>query len=368
MKKLLIILLLIVSRSLFGQDTTRLSLLFTGDIMQHESQITAAFNPDSNRFDYKPCFQYVKPILSAPDLTIGNLELTLAGPPYKGFPQFSAPDQLLDALKDAGFDVLVTANNHCVDRGRKGLERTIDQLDQYGIPHTGTFKDTLDWLNNYPLIVNSKGFSFSLLNYTYGTNGISVTKPNIVNRIDTARIRKDLKKAMEQKTDVVVVFLHWGEEYKNLPNKSQKQIADFCFKHGAKIVIGAHPHVLQPLEWRKETDQVIAYSLGNFVSGQRDRYKNGGAMIHIDLEKIVQRDSASSVKMTEVSYSLAGVYRAPDARRTYQLIPVQQLENDSTLIEGNIAREMIRQFGVDSRALYGKENKNIEEKRLKTKD
>jgi len=123
MKAVLLFFLLVACSSLRAQDTLKMSLLFTGDIMQHESQIFAAYNPDSARYDYKPCFQFVKPILSAPDLTIGNLELTLAGPPYKGYPQFSAPDELLDALKDAGFDVLVTANNHCVDRGRKGLER-----------------------------------------------------------------------------------------------------------------------------------------------------------------------------------------------------------------------------------------------------
>src|SRR5207344_2394675 len=118
-----------------------------------DSQISAAYYPDSARYDYKPCFQFIKPILAAPDLTIGNLEVTLAGPPFKGYPQFSAPDELLDALKDAGYDALVTANNHCVDRGKAGLERTVDMLDKELFLHTGTFKDTLDYLNNYPLVV-----------------------------------------------------------------------------------------------------------------------------------------------------------------------------------------------------------------------
>src|SRR4051812_29726468 len=107
-----------------AQDTLKLSLLFTGDIMQHDSQIYAAFHTDSihgDYYDYKPCFQHIKGVLSKADLTIGNLELTLAGPPFKGYPQFSAPDELVDALKDAGYDALVTANNHCVDRGKHGL-------------------------------------------------------------------------------------------------------------------------------------------------------------------------------------------------------------------------------------------------------
>jgi hypothetical protein len=248
-----------------------------------------------------------------------------------------------------------------VDRGRKGLERTIELLDKAQFLHTGTFIDTLDYLNNYPLMVEAKGFRFSLLDYTYGTNGIAVQVPNIVNRIDTARIRKDLLKAGDQHTDAIIVFMHWGQEYQSLANAWQKKIADFCFKHGAKIVIGAHPHVLQPMEWRKDEDQLVAYSLGNFVSGQRERYRNGGAMVHIDLEKVI-RDSTSSVRIKNASYSLAAVYREPNVRRTYYILPLQQFENDTTFVKGSGALDMIRQFGSDSRALYKKENKNINEK------
>src|SRR5688500_2566918 len=120
-----------------AQDTTRLSLLFLGDIMQHDSQISDAWDPNLKKYNYKPCFQFVKPYTQAVDLAIGNLELTLAGPPHKGYPQFSAPDELLEALKDMGMDVLVTANNHCADRGTKGIERTIEMLDSLEILHTG---------------------------------------------------------------------------------------------------------------------------------------------------------------------------------------------------------------------------------------
>ena len=362
MKKFLVGLFFIASGAL-SQDTTRLSLLFIGDIMQHQTQISAAFNPVTGRYDYKPCFQFIKPILSTPDLTIGNLELTLAGPPYTGYPQFSAPDELLEALKDAGFDVLVTANNHSMDRGRKGLERTLDLLDSFRLLHTGTFKDTVDWLNEYPLVVEAKGFRLSLLNYTYGTNGIPVRAPNIVNPIDTARIRRDLQKAKTQHTDATIVFLHWGEEYMSMPNPWQQRIADFCFTHGAKMVIGSHPHVLQPIEWRKDRDQVVAYSLGNFISAQWDRYKNGGALLHIDLEKILMPDSTSSVIMKDVSYSLAAVFRAHDVRRTYYLLPIEQFETDTTFI-GKADRAMGIQFRDDSRMLYKRENKNVEEKKL----
>ncbi|HNF82317.1 MAG TPA: CapA family protein, partial [Cyclobacteriaceae bacterium] len=204
--------------SISAQDTTRISLLFIGDVMQHDSQIKAAYNISADAYDYSSCFQFVKPYLASADLAIGNLEVTLAGSPYKGYPQFSAPDELALTLKDAGMDILVTANNHCLDRGKKGLERTVMMLDSLGILHTGTFRDTVERMNDYPLIVEKNGFKLALLNYTYGTNGIAVTKPNVVNRIDTTTIRKDMIKAKELMPDAIIVFLHWGQEYQSLPN------------------------------------------------------------------------------------------------------------------------------------------------------
>src|ERR1044071_8248133 len=135
MKKTLIGLLIVSALTAAAQDTTKLSLLFLGDIMQHDSQLAAAFDPATGKYDYRECFQHVKPVFESADMTIGNLELSLGGPPYKGYPAFSAPDEIVDALTWSGVDVLVTANNHCLDRGKKGLQRTIAVLDTLGIPH-----------------------------------------------------------------------------------------------------------------------------------------------------------------------------------------------------------------------------------------
>lgn len=359
-----------ISSSVYGQDTTRLSIMFVGDIMQHDSQIAAACDTLTKNYDYTSCFQYIKPYLDSADMAIANLEVTLAGSPYKGYPQFSAPDELLTTIKDVGVDVLVTANNHCVDRGRKGLERTIMMLDSFNISHTGTFADTVDRLNDYPLMVHQKGFALSVLNYTYGTNGISVEKPNMVNLIDTVVIRKDLLKAKESNPDVIIVFMHWGSEYQSLPNKFQKDITDFCFLHGAKLVIGSHPHVLQPMEWRKDTDQLVAYSLGNFVSGQRKRYTDGGAMLQVELEKITLSDS-STTHILNSNYQLEWVYRTSGRNRKYYILPTDKFE--STLLETDVNLELpilpltdkqsFKLFLDDSRALFKKHNLNIEEKK-----
>lgn len=344
-----------------AQDTTRLSILFTGDIMQHDSNIAAAFNPLTGKYDYSACFEYVAPIIKSADLAIGNLELTLAGKPYKGYPQFSAPNELAYELKRVGFDVLVTANNHSVDRGNKGIERTIDVLDTLSILHTGTFRDSTARASIYPLLIEKNGFRLSLLNYTYGTNGIPVKGPAIVNLIDTLQIKRDLAKAKDQHSDAIIVFMHWGDEYQSLPNKIQKKLTELCFREGARLVIGSHPHVLQPIEWRKEKDQLIAYSLGNFISGQRPRYRDGGVMLWIDLEKRVT-DSVSSTSIQHAEYELTWVQKSSKEKKEFVMLPFRYFESDTSFIEDKLLRDAFDVFRKDSRALYSKHNVNVPEK------
>ena len=366
---------LFISTSVVAQDTTRLSMLFIGDIMQHDSQIEAAYDTLTKKHDYASCFQYVKPYFDSVDLAIGNLEVTLAGLPYKGYPLFSAPDELAKSLKDVGLDILVTANNHCVDRGRQGLDRTIMMLDSFNISHTGTFTDTVNRMNDYPLIVHQNGFVLSILNYTYGTNGMPVEKPNMVNRIDPAVIKKDLEKAKGFNPDAIIVFMHWGSEYQSLPSKFQKELTDFCFLHGAKFVIGSHPHVLQPIEWRKETDQFVAYSLGNFVSGQRKRYTDGGLMLKVELEKITQADSSSTTRIANSNYQLEWVYRTSGKNKKYFVLPANQFEEElseagSKTVQSNLTLPLIDKkafqlFLDDSRKLFKSHNLNIEEGTIK---
>lgn len=365
MKKIIVFLLFPASllfTSVQAQDTTWLSLLFLGDIMQHDSQIADAYDVKTNGYDYRPCFQYIKPYIAAVDLAIGNLEVTLAGKPYKGYPQFSAPDELLAAVRDMGVDVLVTANNHSVDRGKAGVERTIDMLDSFDIQHTGTFKSKAEKADHYPLIVTRQGFKLAILNYTYGTNGLRVPAPNIVNMLDTAAIRADLLRAASLNPDVIVVFPHWGLEYQRLPSAQQKMIAALCFKYGAQLVIGSHPHVVQPMEWNKNENQLVAWSLGNFVSGQRKRYTDGGAMIRVELRKVSFEDGSSVTAIDTAGYILEWVYRTNDAERNYYVLPVSEVESDPA---GHIAdlasREAFHTFVSDSRSLFGKHNHHINE-------
>jgi len=358
-ERIVFLLLMAIAGSIKGQDTTKLSLIFAGDIMQHDAQIAEGYNPVTKTYDYTSCFSDIKPLLESADLAIGNLELNLAGPPYKGYPQFSSPDALATAVKYAGFDVLVNSNNHSVDRGRKGVERTIKILDSMQLVHTGTFRDTVVRSQTYPLLIEKKGFRLSLLNYTYGTNGIPIPKPVVVNLIDTVQMKKDFIKAKYQNTDAIIVFLHWGIENQNLHNKAQTELAEFCFRQGAKLVIGSHPHVLQPMEWRKEKDQLVVYSLGNFVSNMLNRYQYGGAAVLVDLEKVTGKDAVSKTAIKNASYELEWVYR--DGKGKYHILPLLDFENDTLKVAERKARELQAQFAKDARGLLGKHNVNIKE-------
>lgn len=272
-------------------DTSRLKLIFAGDLMGHDEQIYSAWDQDSDKYNYDTCFSMIRNYVRSADLAFLNLEVSLAGPPFKGYPQFSSPDELAIAAKKAGFDIFITANNHSLDRGKKGLERTINILDSLGITHTGTFINPQQRELEYPLIIEKNKIRLAILNYTYGTNGLKVTDPNIVNYIDTLSIARDLEKAKLADPDFTIVTMHWGIEYQRTENNQQQELAAYVFKHGADIIIGSHPHVIQPIRkyYPDKSDssvyKIVVYSLGNFISNQRERFRDGGLIFGFSLEK-----------------------------------------------------------------------------------
>lgn len=332
----------------------KLTLLFVGDLMQHQGQLNAAST--SKGYDYTDCFRYVKEEISQADIAIANLEVTLGGKPYTGYPAFSAPDEYLQAIKDAGFDVLTTANNHCLDRSRKGLERTILMLDSLRLPHAGTYVNAEARARRYPLLLEQNGFRIALLSYTYGTNGIKVTPPNVVNYIDKKVITQDIEAARALHPDAIIACMHWGIEYQSLPNNEQKSLADWLLSQGVTHVIGCHPHVVQPLELRTDSltkqQNIVAYSLGNFISNMTARRTDGGLMLKLELTK----DSVTRV--TDCAYSLVWTARPVLSRqKNYTLYPVGPLTD--SLPEA--ARNHLKIFINDTQTLLQKHNRNIGE-------
>ena len=273
----------------FAHPVDTLSLLFVGDLMQHKGQINAA-RVSSGRYDYKDCFSYVSHEIKRADLAVGNLEVPLGGRPYTGYPAFSAPDEYLYAIRNAGFDVMLLSNNHCLDRGSRGLKRTVHMLDSLRMLHTGVFRDSLERVNRYPLLVEKKGFRIVFLNYTYGTNGVKANPPAKVNYIDKGQILKDVVKARLMRPDVIIACMHWGIEYQLLPRKQEKELARWMIDLGVDHVIGSHPHVVQPLEVVSDSitpeRHLIAYSLGNFISNMSAPNTDGGMVVKVVLKKV----------------------------------------------------------------------------------
>ncbi len=355
--------------SIAKTETKEISLLFLGDIMQHDLQIQSAYVPETGKYDFSSQFKHVKPIFDSTDIVVGNLEVTLAGAPYKGYPRFSSPDDLARDIKKAGIDYLVTANNHMYDRGKKGFERTMNMLDSIGLKRTGCFIDEDDKKKNHPMIIEKNDFKIAIFNYTYGLNGNILEKPSIINSINKEEIRKDLINASISDYDAIIVSFHWGIEYKHHPNSEQIALADLCFENGADIVIGSHPHVIQRMEHKKyntksgiEKDVLVAYSLGNFVSNYGTwRYCDGGTMVKFTLSKTEE----GKLSIIEPEYHLIWVYREPKGSKlmNYFVLPIADHENSKELKESD--KNQMKTFIEDSRKLYNAENIGVPEHKNK---
>ena len=297
-----------------SEDIT-FSMAISGDVMVHNTMYQDAYNSSTKSYDFSYMFDDIKQHIQTADIAIGNLETTFAGSKvgYSGYPTFNTPEILAKNLKKAGFDVVSTANNHCMDKGYKGLESTIDYLDDADLSHTGTFKSEED--QNNILIKNVKNVNVAFLSYTYGTNGIPVPKdkPYAVNLINKELIKKHLDLAKKENPDVICVCMHWGVEYQTSPNKEQKDLADFLFKNGVDVIIGNHPHVPQPMEKRTISlddgttkDGFIIYSLGNFMANQNKKYTQDSAILKLQITK---KAADGKISIDSATYAPTYMYK-----------------------------------------------------------
>ncbi len=356
-------LVILFCTSAFAQtsdSTSTLSLLFMGDIMGHDSQINSARQTDGT-YDYTEVFAHLKNEISEVDVAIANLEVTLAGPPFKGYPQFSSPDALAIAAKNAGIDVFGTANNHSIDRGKNGIIRTINILDSLNIPHTGTYKTFENKNKTTPLLIEQNGIKVALLNFTYGTNGIPIPSPTHVNLISYPEIASDIKLAKQAKPHKIIMFIHWGAEYQSQPNKYQTDVANFCFNKGVDIIIGSHPHVIQKSIWTndtvKQTEQFITYSLGNFISNQRKQKTDGGQMIKIVLQK-----TENAVSISESGFYLTWVYTPViNGKKHFHILPCAKYEVLPEFFITPDHYSKMKLFISNSRNLLNTQNKGVRE-------
>jgi len=254
-------------------------LIFTGDIMVHDTQLAAAKLKGKNIWDFDYQFELAKPFLKG-DAVVGNLETVLAGQErrHTGYPQFNSPDSLALTLRDAGFNTLLLANNHTFDRGSSGMRRTVELLRDHGFQLAG-----LDITP--PLLLELDGIRVGVVNATYGVNGEHPKAKGTVrvNVISKEFLEASIRDLRLKGADCVVACLHWGDEYKPEPNETQKKQARWAFEAGADIIIGSHPHILQPVEFRKD-GRLIFWSMGNFVSGQRTLPRERTVIAAVDIE------------------------------------------------------------------------------------
>lgn len=299
-------------------DDVTFSLAVIGDIMCHNTQYNDAY--EDGVYDFNYVFDDIREILTSADYTVGNLETTFAGAErgYSSYPNFNTPETLANAMKDAGIDLVSTANNHSLDTGYKGIEGTIDHLDEVGILHTGTYKS--EEAQNETTIVDIKGLKVAFLSFTYGTNGIPVPQGReyCINLIDENFIVERLNAAKEQRPDIICAFMHWGEEYQLSPNSEQTALANLLFENGVNIILGSHPHVLQKMENTKQG--FVIYSLGNFVSGQVKENTRDSIILNLTITK----KGTGEVVVDSAKYTPIYTYKSGAASKKYKVLDIKK--------------------------------------------
>ncbi len=276
------------------QTDTTFSLCAIGDILCHNTQYFDAYQKESDTYDFSYVYDNISNYIKTADIAVGSLETSFAGKErgYSNYPTFNSPDELAYSLKKLGIDVLSTAGNHCLDMGFSGLSRTIDVLNDADISHLGTYKTQEE--QDTILFKYVKGIKLAFINYTYGTNGIPIPegKDFCVNLIDKDLIKKHIDTAKSQNADIIIACMHWGTEYKTTANAEQQELADFLFQNGVNIILGNHPHVLEPMEKRtvvledgSTKDGFVIYALGNFICDQRAENTRNSIILDLSVTK-----------------------------------------------------------------------------------
>mgnify|MGYP002402584369 CR=1 FL=1 len=305
--------------------------------MVHMPQLPAYYDAATKRYSFDPWFEQVKPIFETGDWVFGNLETPLAGQAlkYTGYPRFNAPAELAADLVDAGFNVVSTANNHTMDRGYPGVVNTLENVRKSGLIPVGTAADAKD--AQRLTIVERDGIRMGFLAYTYGTNGIPVPEEQAfaVNLIDSEVIARQIASLRSAGADVVTVSLHFGLEYHRMPSKQQVELARKLIASGADIVLGSHPHVVQPLERMSipasesvdgyARTGVVIYSLGNFISNQSGDWKDVGLILKVNISKTEHADGTAAIELGQVETIPTWVHiESIRKQRYYTIIPMEQ--------------------------------------------
>jgi poly-gamma-glutamate capsule biosynthesis protein CapA/YwtB (metallophosphatase superfamily) len=364
------------------------SIVAVGDILVHEDQLKAQFNESTGDYNFDNNFKYVKSKIESADMALANLETTLAGEAqkYTGFPMFNSPSSIVDALKNCGFDILSTINNHAIDRGSTGVLNTVEEIQKRNLKAVGT----REGLDDKPYLIQEvKGIKIGVISYSYETprkgdsktlNAIEIPSEvtSLLNTFSYEHIEEDLNKIKVQidemkaeGAEAIVFFIHWGNEYERQPNVHQTSIARRLSDYGVDIILGSHPHVIQPMEFitSEKTGKrtLVVYSMGNFISNQQyertnNRYTEDGIIVNIQIKK----DKVSKdITISEVSYTPTWVHRfTGNSGFVYEVLPLTDALESKEKYNLNEDTEVWRAQNSEesTRGLMGDSNEIIEDK------
>ncbi len=338
---------------------TDITLLTSGDIMYHSTQLKSAYNSSTDSHDFSDNFKYMKDIVSAADLAVVNYETTTANQrEYTSFPCFNSPLESLRVTKDTGYDLLLFANNHCYDYKKDGFLATLNQFENYGFEYIGGKKTAES--KSY-MVKDVKGVKLGLMNYTdtitqpnssyYTINGNSINDGceslmDIYVRGEYEKLYSEVETRIadmkNQGADIIIMFIHWGDEYQLNPVSSQTQVAQRLCDLGVDVIIGGHPHVVEPMEILKsqtnpEHTTICFYSLGNYISNQNRLsfqdlehsirpYTENGLTVTLTIRKY----NTGDVYVKKIDYTPTWVHRCPrgDGYYNYNVVPVNLAINN----------------------------------------
>ncbi|MBU5595415.1 CapA family protein [Amphibacillus sp. MSJ-3] len=307
------------------QETYEITIAAVGDLLIHDRVYDQARTETG--FDFMPMVSQVQDYLTEVDIATANQETMIGGEQHglSGYPQFNSPQEVGDMVKELDIDLVNLANNHTLDRGEDVIHSALDYWDELGIPYVGSYRDNKD--KNTIRVIEKNNIAVSFLGYSYGTNGMPIPdgKDHLIDLIDQEQIAQDVAKAKEI-SDIVVMHLHFGDEYMRMPNTFQTELVQYVVDQGVDIVYGHHPHVLQPVDWvESETGKTafVIYSLGNFLSGQDQLYRQIGGIMELTITKEVT-SSTETIRLESPRFLPTYV----DIHDGYRIFPMKDLTND----------------------------------------
>lgn len=314
---------------------TEMTISAAGDLMLHMPVVYSAKDYETGNYNFDPIFKYIKEINDSSDFSIVNLETIICEDRnLSGYPLFNSPKDIIPTIKKSGFDIVGMANNHTYDQGKTGIMNTIELIENEGLEYIGSNKSPE---SERVRILEKDDLKLGLICYTYGLNGHIPEADYLVNVINLDKISEDITNLKNQNVDKIIFFVHWGVEYNSKVYDELREFAHTVLDLGVDYILGSHPHVIMPVE-RVGEEKFIAYSMGNFISNQREEYLlqkgvEDGLMIRFTVEK---NDGEVSLKNLEIIPTWVNKYY--DKKWNYEILPVYKTLNDEYFPIGDILR------------------------------